>query len=209
MSTQFEAPSEATPASEPQTPLERAVQAVRKKHPRINYFIGADSFREVLSDAIAEYESIRRPEWSEVMIATVEQERDTAREERDRARATAVRLEQEMSAPAPVPGYTVYVAGPMTGLPEFNYPAFREAATELTLRGYEVLCPVDSELENPTPGVPQSWEWYMRRALAMVVAADGVALLPGWEASRGAQIEVTIAKALGMEIREFDKWVRS
>ena len=102
---------------------------------------------------------------------------------------------------------TVYVAGPMTGLPEFNYPAFREAADRLRCLGHKVLNPVDAEDCNPTPGVPQAWEWYMRHALRMVLESDAVALLPGWEKSRGAKLEVAVAEALGMTVLPLDAWL--
>jgi len=102
---------------------------------------------------------------------------------------------------------TVYVAGPMTGLPEFNYPAFNAAAATLRGLGYQVLNPVDVEGRNPTPGQPQDWDWYMRHALRMVLDADAIALLPHWEASRGATLEVNVARALGMECARLAVWV--
>lgn len=102
---------------------------------------------------------------------------------------------------------TLYVAGPMTGLPEFNYPAFNEAAERLQGAGYRVLNPVDSEQHNPTPGTPQPWDWYMRHALRMVLEADGLALLPGWRASRGARLEVRVADALCLPTRPAGAWV--
>lgn len=101
----------------------------------------------------------------------------------------------------------LYVAGPMTGLPEFNYPAFNAAATMLRGLGYDVLNPVDAEQHNPTPGTPQTWDWYMRHALRMVLDADALALLPGWEKSRGARVEVELAYALGMEAKPLEHWV--
>ena len=101
----------------------------------------------------------------------------------------------------------LYVAGPMTGYPEFNYPAFRAAERELREAGFEVLCPVDSEQHNPTPGKPQAWDWYMRHALRMVLDADGIALLPGWEDSRGATLEHHIGQSLGLECRSVEIWL--
>ena len=59
---------------------------------------------------------------------------------------------------------TIYIAGPMTGLPECNYPAFHEAARRLRLLGYEVLNPA----ENPVPACG-TWQGYMRLALAQLV----------------------------------------
>lgn len=102
---------------------------------------------------------------------------------------------------------TIYVAGPMTGYPEFNYPAFRAAGEQLRAAGFQVLNPVDAEEHNPTPGTAQAWDWYMRHALRMVLEADGIALLPGWEASKGAALEVHVATALKLDVRELAGWL--
>ncbi|HET7386918.1 MAG TPA: DUF4406 domain-containing protein [Nocardioidaceae bacterium] len=101
----------------------------------------------------------------------------------------------------------LYISGPMTGLPEFNYPAFREADSLLRNVGYDILNPADSEERNPTPGVPQAWDWYMRHALRMVLDAEGVALLPGWHESRGAALEVHIACALRLPVATVEEWL--
>lgn len=95
----------------------------------------------------------------------------------------------------------VYIAGPMSGLPDYNYPAFNRAADALALAGHEPLNPTDSEMENPTPGTPQPWDWYMRHALRMVLEADAIALLDGWNASRGANLEARVGLDLGIPVR--------
>lgn len=100
----------------------------------------------------------------------------------------------------------LYIAGPMTGYELFNYPAFRAAETELRAAGYDALNPVDAEQHNIT-GKPQTWDWYMRHALRMVVDADGVALLDGWEHSRGAQLEHHVACALRMPVKPIAGWL--
>ena len=99
----------------------------------------------------------------------------------------------------------LYVAGPMTGLPDFNYPAFNAAAEDLRSKGYDVLNPADLESTNLT-GKPQEWRWYMRHAIGMVVQADGLAMLPGWENSTGARLEHTIAMALKLDIHPAWWW---
>lgn len=100
----------------------------------------------------------------------------------------------------------IYVAGPMTGYAESNYPAFNAAAAALRELGHTVLNPVDSEQYNDT-GKPQSWDWYMRHALRMVLDAEAVALLPGWAASKGARLEHKVATSLALDVRELSGWL--
>lgn len=91
----------------------------------------------------------------------------------------------------------VYIAGPMTGLPDFNYPAFHAAAAELRARGLEVLNPAEN-----IGSADNTWNYWMRLALAQLIQCDEIVLLPGWAASRGAQLERQIAEALEMPITE-------
>lgn len=89
----------------------------------------------------------------------------------------------------------VYIAGPMTGLPDFNYPAFHEAAAKLRAMGYEVVNPAENDRDTNDP-----WEVFLREALQKMLTCDSVALLPGWEDSRGARLEVHVANAIGMRV---------
>lgn len=89
----------------------------------------------------------------------------------------------------------LYIAGPMTGLPHFNYPAFHEADNELRARGFEVENPAD----NPVPPCG-TWQGYMRMSLRQISRVDGLVMLPGWVRSRGARIEWLIAKLLGLQV---------
>jgi hypothetical protein len=101
----------------------------------------------------------------------------------------------------------LYIAGPMSGVENFNYPVFIAADERLRALGFGTLNPIITEAEN-TSGVPQPWSWYMRRAIAMLVNADSVCLLPGWVDSPGAQLEVHVAEKLGLDIRPFDGWLK-
>lgn len=98
---------------------------------------------------------------------------------------------------------TLYIAGPMTGLPDYNRPAFHEAAQALRAAGFTVLNPAETSLP---PGA-DSWADYMRAGLAQVLAADGVALLPGWSQSRGAQLEQRVAVGLGLAGMPWHEWL--
>lgn len=100
----------------------------------------------------------------------------------------------------------LYVAGPMTGIEELNYPEFFRVEAVLRDLGYDVLNPARiDELHNSTKA-PRQWDWYMRHAIQMLVSCQGVATLAGWQASRGATIEVNLATSLGMGVRPWFSW---
>lgn len=87
----------------------------------------------------------------------------------------------------------IYIAGPMSGLPAMNYPAFNTEAARLRALGFEV--------ENPAENPKQdSWEAYMRQALRQMLTCDTIALLPGWINSRGANLERNVAQKVGMTV---------
>lgn len=87
----------------------------------------------------------------------------------------------------------VYLAGPMTGIPEFNYPQFAKHADDLRTRGFEVVSP--HELCDQS----MSWRLCMKVNIKRLVECDMIAMLPGWDKSRGACLEMQIAQGLGLE----------
>lgn len=93
----------------------------------------------------------------------------------------------------------VYVAGPMTGIPDFNFQAFNAEAAKLREVGFQV--------ENPAEhGIWEGAEWqdYLRYDLTRLALCDQIHLLPGWSKSKGARLELHIAKALGMLVSYAD-----
>jgi hypothetical protein len=111
----------------------------------------------------------------------------------------------------------VYLAGPMRGIPEFNFPAFHKAAKKLRKQGYEVFSPAERDIErhgkdiskrNPTGDeklATAKHGFNIRDALGDDMAwicrhADAIALLPGWKKSKGAKAERALGEALGLEI---------
>lgn len=88
----------------------------------------------------------------------------------------------------------VYISGPMTGYPEHNYPAFHKEAEKWRAAGFEVVNP--AELNTPE----KDWQECMRRDIAVLTTVDAIVLLPGWENSRGARLELRIAMELGMRV---------
>lgn len=89
----------------------------------------------------------------------------------------------------------IYVAGPMTGLPDLNFPAFHEAARILRAAGHEVVNPAEINAD-PTAG----WVDCMRADIRELVTCEAICLLPGWEKSRGAILESVIARELDFEV---------
>lgn len=94
---------------------------------------------------------------------------------------------------------TTYIAGPMTGIPGFNYPAFNACAESLRSKGIEVRNP--AEHFNGNTELP--YEVYLRAAIRSLIDCDAMVLLPHWLQSRGARLEYTVARALGMRISEW------
>lgn len=89
----------------------------------------------------------------------------------------------------------IYISGPMSGLPDHNFPAFNAEAARLRALGYDVVNPVDI---NPDPGT--SWHECLRNDLAALLTCDTLALLPGWQGSTGAHLEMHVAHRIAMPI---------
>jgi hypothetical protein len=108
----------------------------------------------------------------------------------------------------------IYLAGPMRGYPEFNFPAFHAAAAELRLLGHVVFSPAEKDIEKHGDAafkgevgrqdeVASNAGFSLRAALKMDLDficehADAVALMRGWEKSTGANAESATAIALGL-----------
>lgn len=101
----------------------------------------------------------------------------------------------------------IYICGPMTGLPGNNYDAFDQWASTLRAYGYEVANPAGNpECPSSEHRCP-SWPRCMRLSMVQLAQCEGVALLSGWEKSRGASLEVFVATQSGIEIRPAGEWV--
>lgn len=92
---------------------------------------------------------------------------------------------------------TCYLAGPMTGVPLNNQPAFEAAAATLRRQGHVVLNP--HELVPPDT---RQWGIALRAALTAMLRPDcrSIVLLPGWPTSHGAVLEHHVAVQLGYDV---------
>lgn len=89
----------------------------------------------------------------------------------------------------------LYIAGPMSSLPELNFPAFHAEAARLRALGFEVVNPAEINA-----GTSAAWADCMRADIAQLVTCDGIVLLPGWQQSKGASLEAHIAERLEMRM---------
>ena len=90
-----------------------------------------------------------------------------------------------------------YIAGPMSGCKDFNYPAFHAAAAAIRSAGHECVNP--AEMHPDTTG---RWEDYMRADIAALMTCEAVAWLPDYWKSAGARLEIYIASSLHMPVHE-------
>jgi hypothetical protein len=102
-----------------------------------------------------------------------------------------------------------YLAGPMRGYEDLNFPAFHEAAKHLRdVVGWDVVNPAEMDLALGFDPTVESFtftldDWFsaMRRDIAVLLEprVDRIVFLPGWRDSRGANVERIVAEAIGLE----------
>ena len=97
----------------------------------------------------------------------------------------------------------VYISGPMTGRPNMNIPAFFAAAHALREAGHVPVNPVEVCQQR---GLTE-WTDCMRADIKALCDCDAIALLPGWEMSQGAQLELHIAHRLGLMIGALETYI--
>lgn len=120
--------------------------------------------------------------------------------------------------PSPQPK-SIYLAGPMRGVPYFNFPAFKVAREALRAQGHTVFCPAENDIRRsggydfsvdcPTgdlkdikreAGFSVDQAIFEDLQFISVGGCTTIAFLPGWEHSSGASgPEFALAKFLRRE----------
>jgi len=107
-----------------------------------------------------------------------------------------------------------YLAGPMTGYPDFNFAAFDTAKADLERMGFGIVSPADLDREHGfdphgMEGTPEELdalgfhrEDAIARDIAAIASRDcvGIFTLPGAEGSKGARVEIALAEFLGKPV---------
>lgn len=109
----------------------------------------------------------------------------------------------------------LYIAGPMRGIPYYNFPSFDKAKARLEAQGHTVMSPADMDRKNGFDGTqcPDSTDWFaipdgfdykacVRRDVMAILECDGIVMLKGWRESQGAKAERTLAIWYGLAVWE-------
>lgn len=103
----------------------------------------------------------------------------------------------------------VYLSGPMSGHPDNNFPAFNAYASALRGLGLDVVNPAEIDVGIPEPA-ESSLEWRdfynacMRADIKALCDCQAIAMMPGWERSKGAHLELHIAHRVGLAVHMVD-----
>lgn len=112
----------------------------------------------------------------------------------------------------------VYISGPISSLTQAQYEDnFAKAEKFLRSEGHEPVsplkakaCPDESCQINPiykeSGDYLHTWQCYMRYDLIELLTCDGILMLPGYQESKGANIELYVAKSVGMKWRILNSW---
>lgn len=105
-----------------------------------------------------------------------------------------------------LPTGTYYIAGPMTGYPDFNHPAFfakeKELLNVLSFVGgpFSIINPAKIADGDTT----KEYAFYIKESLALLEKANAVVFLEGWKNSKGARLEAAYAVALGLHMYDHE-----
>ena len=109
---------------------------------------------------------------------------------------------------------SAYLAGPMRGYPQYNFPAFHEAAAWLRSQRWTIFSPAERDEADETIDNSKDqagWadhlglDYFMQFDLAAVCTHDAVICLPNWEKSQGARLETMVAVEIGHPVFEIDE----
>ena len=95
---------------------------------------------------------------------------------------------------------SLYLAGPMTGIEDYNYPAFDAAARDLRAQGFEVVNPTEEFGGDQTLGR----DVYLRRAIENLLVVEAIVMLPDWPRSSGAIFELGVARSLNLPMYRYE-----
>lgn len=102
--------------------------------------------------------------------------------------------------------HRIYISGPMTGIENHNREEFQKYEDLIRSKGFRnVINPHKIHSEYQTKNF--TWEQFLRSDIKVLMDCDLVVLIPGWENSKGAQLENHVAYNTGIKIIHIDKFL--
>jgi hypothetical protein len=95
-------------------------------------------------------------------------------------------------------GVGYYLAGPMSGYPDFNKPEFRRYHDILNAAGLMILNPAETDGGDTS----KSRSYYMRIDTDLIANSGGIILLPHWRDSFGVAFETLLCTHINSPIYE-------
>jgi hypothetical protein len=112
----------------------------------------------------------------------------------------------------------IYLAGPMSGIPQFNFPAFYAAADQLRAAGFEVVSPAElddaedsgvaiASKDGDPKSAKRSWGDFLARDVKLLAdtGIQGIVFLPNWQDSKGAKLEAFVGLLQGFKFWEYEE----
>jgi hypothetical protein len=112
-----------------------------------------------------------------------------------------------------------YLAGPMSGIPQFNFPEFYRLSALLRSQGWVIVSPAELDNQedkgaamsspdgdpNNRTIVKKSWGDFLARDVKLIAdeGIEAIILMPGWSSSKGAKLEATVG-LLAQKIKFFE-----
>lgn len=93
---------------------------------------------------------------------------------------------------------TVYISGPMKGIPDLNYPLFNAVQKRLEAAGYTVNNPATNVVHDVTLTGDSLYKEYMRLSIIQLMNSECFLLLPGHNKSKGSVFERVTAATCGI-----------
>jgi len=107
----------------------------------------------------------------------------------------------------------IYIAGPMRGIPLYNFPAFDVREHLLQKEGWEVVNPAEIDRQSgfDASDLPKDHDWdtlpegfnlrlTVQQDIIALAGCSHIYLMKGWESSSGARAEFAVSQWLGLEV---------
>ena len=94
----------------------------------------------------------------------------------------------------------IYLSGKISGIEDSAFELFEEAEKDILIDGHEVVNPIKLPHKHD-----KTWEAYMKECVKALMDCDAVYALSNWKESKGARMEVKLAKKLNIRVIKQNK----